>query len=215
MPIVGRLVYIIPPCNPGLFYVLTNAPGQYNVSMSEHAAAGEPQWTGQPGNEQTLVRDARPEELDQVAVMMRDAYLEYQAHFPADVWERYARNIMDVRSRLDVSELIVAERGGHVVGSVTLYPNVVTAEQAWPPGWAGVRLLAVAPDARGEGIGRVLMDECLRRSRQRQAPAIGLHTSDIMRVARGLYERMGFVRAPEYDFRTGSDWVVMGYRLDL
>ena len=171
--------------------------------MSEHAAAGEPQWTGPGGNAQTLVRDAQADELDQVASMMRDAYLEYQAHFPPDVWERYAQNILDVRSRLDVSELIVAERDGQVVGSVTLYPNVVSTEQGWPPGWAGVRLLAVHPDARGQGIGRVLMNECLRRSRHRQAPAIGLHTSDIMKVARALYERMGFVRAPEYDFRTG------------
>ena len=183
--------------------------------MSEHSAAGEPQWTGPGGDGQMLVRDARADELDQVASMMRDAYLEYQAHFPADVWERYARNIMDVRSRLDVSELIVAERNGHVVGSVALYPNVVNAEQGWPPGWAGVRLLAVDPDARGQGIGRVLMDECLRRSRQRRSPAVGLHTSDIMKVARGLYERMGFVRAPEFDFNPGSGWVVMAYRLDL
>ena len=183
--------------------------------MSEQSSSGESQETGQAGREQALARDARADELDQVASMMRDAYREYQAHFPPDVWERYAENIMDVRSRLDVSELIVAERNGHVVGSVTLYPNVVGAEQGWPPGWAGVRLLAVDPDARGQGIGRVLMNECMRRSRQRRSLAIGLHTSDIMRVARGLYERMGFVRAPEYDFGAGSSWVVMAYRLDL
>ena len=161
------------------------------------------------------MRDARDDELDQVASLMRDAYSEYQSHFPPDTWERYAANIMEVRSRLDVSELVVAERHGRVVGAVTLYPNVVNAEQDWPAGWAGVRLLAVHPDARGQGIGRVLMDECLRRSRKRRSATVGLHTSDIMRVARGLYERMGFVRAPEFDFRTGSNWVVMAYRLDL
>ena len=162
-----------------------------------------------------MVRDARADELDEVASMMRDAYQEYQAHFPPDVWERYAANIMDVQSRLAVSELIVAERGGIAVGAVTLYPNVANTEQGWPPGWAGVRLLAVHPDARGQGIGRVLMNECLRRSRQRSSPAVGLHTSDIMRVARSLYERMGFVRDPEFDFHPGSGWVVMAYRLDL
>ncbi len=161
------------------------------------------------------MRDARVGELGQIAQMMLDAYQEYQAYFPPDTWERYAANIMDVRSRLDVSELIVAERNGRVVGSVTLYPNLENAEQDWPPGWAGVRLLAVHPDARGQGIGRVLMDECLRRSRGRRSVAVGLHTSDIMKVARGLYERMGFVRVPEFDFRTGSNWNVMAYRLDL
>ncbi len=162
-----------------------------------------------------MVRDARTGELDQVASLMGYAYREYQAHFPPDTWERYAANIMDVRSRLKVSELIVAEQSGSVAGAVTLYPNVVNAEQEWPTGWAGVRLLAVHPNARGQGIGRVLMDECLRRSRRRRSAAVGLHTSDIMRVARGLYERMGFVRVPEFDFRTGSNWNVMAYRLDL
>ena len=183
--------------------------------MSEGSATGGSPSTGRTGKGSTLVRDARTDELHQVASLIRVAYQEYQAHFPPETWERYAQNIMDVSSRLDVSELIVAEHNGSVAGAVTLYPNVMNAEQDWPAGWAGVRLLAVHPDARGQGIGRVLMDECLRRSRLRRSVAVGLHTSDIMRVARGLYERMGFVRVPEFDFRTGSNWVVMAYRLDL
>ena len=190
-------------------------PGQYNVCMAERPASGQSESTGPTGSKQPLVRDARAGELDQVAQLMLDAYQEYQAHFPPDTWERYSANIMDVRSRLEFSELIVAEQSGAVAGAVTLYPNLVSAEQGWPAGWAGVRLLAVHPDARGQGIGRVLMDECLLRSRRRRSAAVGLHTSEIMRVARGLYERMGFVRVPEFDFRTGSNWIVMAYRLDL
>ena len=174
-----------------------------------------PDLTG-PAGGQLLVRDARTGELDQVALVMRDAYQEYQASFPPEMWEVYARNIMDVRSRLGVSELIVAEHGGPVVGAVTFYPNAVQSEQeGWPPGWAGVRLLAVHPDARGLGIGRALMDECLRRARRGAAQAVGLHTSEVMRVARGMYVRMGFERTPEFDFHPGPGWVVMAYRLDL
>ncbi len=170
----------------------------------------------QPIEERPRIRDARVEELDQVAVLMRDAYQEYQASFPPEVWEGYARDIMDVRSRLDTSELIVAEHAGGLVGAVTFYPNASPSEQGgWPPGWTGVRLLAVHPDARGLGIGRALMDECLRRSRLRAAGALGLHTTELMAVARGMYERMGFVRVPEFDFQPGPGVNVMGYRLDL
>ena len=166
--------------------------------------------------EQPLVRDARTEELDQVALLMRDAYQQYQEALPPGMWEGYARDIMDVRSRLGFSELIVAEQGGGVVGAVTFYPNASKSEQeGWPPGWAGVRLLAVHPDARGLGIGRALMDECLRRSRQRAVLTLGLHNTEIMSVARGMYERMGFVRVPEFDFHPGTGMVVMAYRLDL
>jgi len=170
----------------------------------------------QPIEERPRIRDARLEELDQVALLIRDAYQEYQASFPPEVWEGYARDIMDVRGRLDASELIVAEHAGGLVGAVTFYPNSYQAEhQGWPPGWTGIRLLAVHPDGRGLGIGRALMDECLRRSRQLSARTLGLHTTELMAVARGMYERMGFVRVPEFDFHPEAGVVVMAYRLDL
>ena len=170
----------------------------------------------QPIGERPRIRDARVEELDQVALLIRDAYLEYQASFPPEVWDDYARDIMDVRSRLDTSELIVAEHAGGLVGAVTFYPNASQSEQeGWPPGWTGVRLLAVHPDARGLGIGRALMDECLRRSRQRAAGTLGLHTTELMAVARGMYERMGFVRVPEFDFHPAPKVVIMAYRPDF
>ena len=162
------------------------------------------------------VRDAGVEDLDQVSLLIRDAYQEYQANFSPEVWEGYARDIMDVRSRLDTSELIVAENSGRLVGAVTFYPNSFPSDHGgWPAGWTGIRLLAVHPDARGMGIGRALMDECLRRSRLLSATALGLHTTELMGIARGMYERMGFVRVPEYDFQAGPEVVVLGYRLDL
>ena len=162
------------------------------------------------------IRDARAEELDQVALLIRDAYQEYQASFPPGVWEGYARDIMDVRGRLDKSVLIVAEQSGGLVGAVTFYPGASPPKQkGWPSGWTGIRLLAVHPDARGKGIGGALMEECLRRSRQMGARTLGLHTTEPMAVARGMYERMGFVRVPEFDFHPAPGAVVMAYRLDL
>ena len=180
-----------------------------------------PEYQGKKEEVVANVRDARSEELDQVASLMRDAYQEYRASFPAQVWEGYLRDIMDVRSRIGISELIVAEQmspegGGRLVGAVTFYPDASLSErESWPSGWAGLRLLAVHPEARGLGIGRILMDECLRRSRQLGVPTLGLHTTEMMSVARGMYERMGFVRVPEFDFHPTPQIVVVAYRLDL
>ena len=70
-----------------------------------------------------IVRDAMLEDLDDVALLIKDAYQEYQSNFPPEVWERYAMEIVDVRSRLDTAELIVAEHAGELVGSVTFYPT--------------------------------------------------------------------------------------------
>jgi GNAT superfamily N-acetyltransferase len=59
--------------------------------------------------------------------------------------------------------------------------------------WASLRLLGVARSARGRGLSRRLTEWCIERARQQGATEIGLHTSEAMTTARGLYERMGFV----------------------
>jgi GNAT superfamily N-acetyltransferase len=78
-----------------------------------------------------------------------------------------------------------------------------------------VRLLAVAPEARGQGIGTALMEECIRRARGLGSPCLNLHTTDMMQVAMRMYERMGFVRAPELDFHPDPKVTVKAYRFDL
>ncbi len=81
--------------------------------------------------------------------------------------------------------------------------------------WPEVRLLAVAPAARSQGIGAALMQECVRRARRAGTGALSLHTTDLMRTAMGMYERIGFVRAPELDFHPAPGVTVKGFRLDL
>lgn len=163
-----------------------------------------------------LIRDARSEELDKVSLLMRDAYLEYEDSFPSERWKSYLEDIMDVRSRLGVSKLLVAELSGKVVGAVTLYLDASrSSREEWPQGWAGIRLLAVHPAYRGRGIGRALMEECIHCCREQNIKTIGLHTTAIMDTARKMYERMGFVRAPEYDFHPRPGTVIMAYRLQL
>jgi len=75
-------------------------------------------------------------------------------------------------------------------------------------------VLGVLPEARGLGLGRSLVEHAIRRSRELSAVAVGLHTTEMMAVARAMYERMGFVRVPEYDFRPGT-MEVFAYRYDL
>lgn len=147
---------------------------------------------------------------------MVDAYTEYRSAFPEPAWIGYRDEIRDVRSRLATSTLIVAEDAGRLLGAVTYYPDARLEPHApWPPNWANFRLLAVGPAARGRGAGRVLTEECIRRARAAGRDALGLHTTGLMQVARAMYERMGFVRAPDLDFLPVPQFRVMAYRLIL
>jgi len=170
------------------------------------------------------IRDARANDLDAVSALLIDAYAQYMppplktltAEERAG-WESYRRNIADVWSRAPISSTIVAERDGILVGSVNYYApgQADSMDSGWPDGWASIRLLAVSPRARGLGIGRALMDECLRRARADGATTMGLHTTKLMDIARAMYLRLGFARTPAHDFHPAPDFTIEAFRLDL
>lgn len=116
------------------------------------------------------------------------------------------------------AQQIVAEYAGEIVGSVLLYPPAASAYGAASGESTAIpemRLLAVNPAMRGHGIGTALTRECVQRAQLAGAPALGLHTADMMQTAMQMYERMGFVRAPEFDFHPTENVVIKGYRLNL
>ncbi len=165
-------------------------------------------------NHRLVIRNARSEELDQVALLLKEAYQEYDKYLPPEIFKSYLEDIMDVRSRLPDSDLLVAELDGRLVGTVTLYLRAVES-RVWPAGWASVRLLGVLPDYRGRGIGKALMEECIRRCKKEGIRILGLHTTEAMASAKRMYERMGFTRVPEFDFHPRPGVVVMAYRLEI
>lgn len=163
-----------------------------------------------------FIRDARLEELDKISLLLKEAYQQYEDMLPSDAWDYYVKDIMNVRSRLDESQLIVAEVNKQLVGAVTLYLNRHRTEQeVWPKGWAGVRLLAVCPSYRNHGIGHALMKECINRCRKKGVTMIGLHTTEMMDIARRMYKGIGFKRITKFDYYPRPGVVVMAYWLDL
>jgi GNAT superfamily N-acetyltransferase len=165
-----------------------------------------------------IIRDARAGERDAIEAVTLAAYQQYATTIPA-LWEAYRQNIVSTLAAAPPDAQIVAEDDGRIVGSVLLYRagTVIARPGGGPLTLASpeVRLLAVAPEARGKGIGAALMHECVARARASGAARLTLHTTEMMQSAVHLYERMGFVHVPELDFRPGPSLVVKGYRLDL
>jgi predicted N-acetyltransferase YhbS/uncharacterized protein (DUF1330 family) len=168
-----------------------------------------------PRYEAVRIREARPADRDAIRDLTLAAYTEYAPQMPRH-WEGYRRNIVATLADPAPAEQIVAEQDGVVVGAVLLYPTGIALPGADPePTWPEVRLLAVAPAARGRGVGDALMRECIRRARARGAPVLALHTTAMMRAAIRMYGRLGFVRAPDLDIQIAPGLTIAGYRLAL
>jgi len=163
------------------------------------------------------IRDARKEDRDAARKITLSAFQEYAAVMPPPRWEGYRENILATLTDVTPAQQIVAEKEGIIAGSVLLYPpgTAFSTPDEGPLGCPEVRLLAVAPEARGQGIGTGLMKECIRRAPLLGAVCLNLHTTDMMQVAMRMYERMGFVRAPELDFHPDPSVNVKAYRLEL
>ena len=164
------------------------------------------------------VRDARDGDRDAIEAVTLAAYEQYAARIPA-LWDAYRRNIIATLAAAPSGTRIVAEEEGRVVGSVLLYPAGTVLDRAGGGSATlalpEVRLLAVAPSARGRGVGEALMRECIRRARGAGAAALTLHTTEMMEAALRLYGRLGFERASALDFTPAPGITVKGFRLSL
>jgi DNA-binding MarR family transcriptional regulator/N-acetylglutamate synthase-like GNAT family acetyltransferase len=132
-----------------------------------------------------LLRTHQPGDVGWIVYRHGVLYAEeyhYDERFEAKVAEIVARFIHDFDARRD--RCWIAEKGGERVGSVLLVHQSTTV--------ARLRVLLVEPSARGLGIGRRLVQECVRFARQVGYKKIVLWTQSELKGARKIYEQANF-----------------------
>jgi predicted N-acetyltransferase YhbS len=170
------------------------------------------------------IRPARARELGEVAALFAPALEPYRGSGSDWVLDAYLADLVDVRPRFEEAEVLVAERDGRIVGTIAFYADVRL--EGWsnlPVGWAGFRSLAVPPRMRGAGVGNALVRRCIERTRDIGAETLGIHTISLLTDAVRLYERLGFVRCPEFDLlaadvfpsENADDMTGLAFRLEI
>ncbi|MBM7168832.1 GNAT family N-acetyltransferase [Streptomyces sp. G44] len=170
-----------------------------------------------------VIRHARPEEYEALGALTAQAYLD-GGHLDFGAEDPYLEVLRDVAARAAAAEVLVAEVAAeaeadgkvrNALGCVTYVPSGGPMADIARDGEAEIRMLAVSPGARGRGAGEALVRECVRRAREAGRTGLVLSTQTSMRAAHRLYERLGFVRTPERDWRPIDTVPLLTYALRL
>ncbi|WP_327383354.1 GNAT family N-acetyltransferase [Streptomyces sp. NBC_01207] len=162
-----------------------------------------------------VIRTALPAEYAELGEITAQAYLA-DGHLDFNEDDAYLNVLRDVAGRAARAEVLVAERGGRLLGGVTFAaPGSPLADVA-APNEAEFRMLAVAHEARGQGAGEALVQACIERARAvKGVTGLVLSTQRSMAGAHRIYARLGFVRTPERDWAPIEGLTLLTYRLKL
>jgi GNAT superfamily N-acetyltransferase len=167
------------------------------------------------------IRNAQPSEFEALGKLMVRVYSQLEGFPKANEQPAYYKmleNIGELTKKPETELLVAVSPTGTLAGGVVYFSDMqyygsggtATLEK----NASGFRLLAVDPSVRGEGVGKLLIDACIHRAKARGHQCVVIHTTQAMLVAWGMYERIGFVRAQDLDFKQG-ELPVYGFRLKL
>ncbi|HET8960293.1 GNAT family N-acetyltransferase [Nocardioides sp.] len=160
------------------------------------------------------LRRATPDDHARAGEVTVAAYADFTLG-PADP---YVSRLRDAATRDREAELWVAtpdDRDDEILGCVTLCPPGSPWRELSGPDEGEFRMLAVAPEARGQGVGEALARMCLDRFRSERRRGVVICSLPEMTDAHRLYGRLGFRRAPELDWSPLDGVRLHGYRIDF
>jgi len=159
------------------------------------------------------LRRARPEDYDAIGAVTLAAYQPQLDESSAS----YADHLSNAEARDHEAELwvAVAPDDREVLGTVTVCREGSAWREIAAADEGEFRMLAVAPQAQGQGVGEALVRHVLDRFREEGATAVVLSSTPGMAAAHRLYERLGFARCPERDWSPLPGVDLISYRLDL
>lgn len=126
------------------------------------------------------LRDATLDDLDVLAVLWRDAWIDgHAAHVPAELIEQRTLESFRIRLQRLLPDTRVAEKNGRIAGFCSLKGDELNQ-------------IMVARDARGSGVAAVLMTDAERRQRDRGHETVWLACAVGNDRAAAFYRKSGW-----------------------
>jgi GNAT superfamily N-acetyltransferase len=167
------------------------------------------------------VRNAKPSEFAEIGQLMVQVYSNLEG-FPKPAeqpgYYQLLAGVGDLTEKPKTEILVAVSEDDKVLGAVVYFGDmqyygsggIATEEK----NAAGFRLLAVDAAARGLGLGKVLTRACIEKAKGENLSQMIIHTTKTMQTAWKMYEKIGFKRSEDLDFKQG-ELSVFGFRLIL
>ncbi|MVN74827.1 GNAT family N-acetyltransferase [Hymenobacter sp. HMF4947] len=139
------------------------------------------------------IRSIAPGDNVALARVIRDTLTEYGAAKPGTAYYDTATDqLYELFQQTPRSAYFVAEQEGEIFGGGGIFPT-----ENLPSDTVELVKLYLLPAARGRGVGKALIDQCLQAASAAGYTRVYLETTEELTQAIPLYERLGFTYLPQ------------------
>jgi putative acetyltransferase len=147
-----------------------------------------------------VIRHLEEQDNTALATIIRTSLKEFKANKPGTVYYDATTDHLSVVFQNQGSEYFVAVENGMLLGGAGIYPT-----QNLPADTCELVKLYLHSNARGKGLGKLLMEKCFTAAKAHGYKKIYLETMPELNIAVPLYEKMGFTYLPAPLGSSGHD----------
>ena len=133
------------------------------------------------------IRDLRKEDNALLAKIVKDTLAEFGANHPNTVYYDPTTNTLFEVFQTPGSKYFLAEINGEMVGGGGIYPTDGLDNDT-----CELVKMYLLPQARGHGLGKLLIEKCIEAAREIGYKKIYLETMPELKQAMKVYEKFGF-----------------------
>jgi len=138
--------------------------------------------------ENVIVRNIEPKDNPVLANIIRKSLEEFNAAKYGTVYfDTATDHLFELFESTPKSKYFVAELNGTVIGGAGIFPT-----ENLPEGYCELVKMYLSKDARGLGLGRMMIHKCLETAKEIGFTKVYLETMPELRKAVTVYEKFGF-----------------------
>jgi putative acetyltransferase len=141
--------------------------------------------------QELLIRTIQPDDNKALAIIIRDTLAEFKANKPGTVYFDETTDHLSEIFKTNGSIYFVAELDGDIIGGSGIYPTANL-----PEGTCELVKLYLSSQARGKGLGKILLQKCIAAAKELGYKKIYLETMPELTIAIPMYEKLGFTYLP-------------------